>query len=69
MCVGIPSKVISIKEKRVKVKQGDHTHWLDISSIDDKVKIGDYLLSYQEAAINKIPEHEAKKILSLISSF
>ena len=66
MCLGIPGKVIKIKDKKVKVSQDGHYHWLDISLIEDEVKIGDYLLSYQEAAINKVPNKEAEEILSLI---
>lgn len=66
MCLGIPGKVVSLKDKKAKVKQNNHYHWLDISLIEDKIKIGDYLIAYQEAAINKISSQEAKKILSLI---
>lgn len=66
MCLGIPGKVVSLKDKKAKVKQNNHYHWLDISLIEDKLKIGDYLIAYQEAAINKISSQEAKKILSLI---
>lgn len=66
MCLGVPGKVIEIKGQRAKVKQPDHEHWIDTSMIDEKVGIGDYLLSYQEAAINKVSPSEAKEILSLI---
>lgn len=67
MCVGLPGKVISIKGKRAKIEQGDHCHWVDISSLPEKVKRGDYLLTYQEAAINKISAKEAKEILKLMN--
>lgn len=66
MCLGIPGKVVSLKDKKAKVKQNNHYHWLDISLIEDKIKIGDYLIAYQEVAINKISSLEAKKILNLI---
>lgn len=67
MCVGLPGKVIEIKGKEAKLKQGDHFHWVDISGID-KVEIGDYLLTYQEAAINKVSASEAEEILKLMDS-
>ena len=69
MCLGIPGKVIKIKDKKVKVDQGDHCHWLDISLIDDVVKLGDYLLSYQHAAINKISKKQALEVLKLLKSY
>lgn len=66
MCLGIPGKVVQIKNNQAKVKQGDHFHWLDLSLIKEKVIIGDYLLSYQNAAINKISQDEAEKTLKLL---
>lgn len=68
MCIGIPGKVILIKGKRAKIKQGDHSHWVDISTLKDGAKKGDYLLTYQEAAVNKILPNEAKEILKLMNS-
>lgn len=66
MCLGIPGKVIAVKNKKAKIEQGGHSHWVDISLIEEGVKVGDYLLAYQEAAINKVSHKEAKEILSLI---
>lgn len=66
MCIGIPGKVILIKGKRAKIKQGDHSHWVDIYSLGCEVKKGDYLLTYQKVAINKILPKEAKEILKLM---
>ena len=66
MCVAIPGKVIEIKNKKAKVVQADHTHWLDTSLIDEEVKVGDYLLAYQEAAINKLTETDALKVIDLL---
>lgn len=66
MCVGIPGKIIAIKGKKAKIKQGEHFHWVDISSLEERVKKGDYLLSYQKAAINKISAKSAKEVLELM---
>jgi len=68
MCIGIPGKVILIKNKKAKIKQGDHFHWVDIASIDEEVKIGDYLICYQNVAINKLSEKEAKESLELLKN-
>lgn len=69
MCIGIPGKVLKIKGKKAKIKQGDHSHWVDISPIQEKVKIGDYLITYQTAAINKISKKEAKETLNLLKDY
>lgn len=66
MCLGIPGKIIFIKDKKAKVQQADHSHWIDISLIKEKPKIGDYLISYQNVAINKISDKDAQEILNLI---
>jgi len=68
MCIGIPSKVILIKRGNAKIKQGGHFHWVDISSLEDEIKKGDYLITYQETAINKISPKNAKEILRLMNS-
>lgn len=68
MCVGLPGKVILIKGKKAKIEQGDHFHWVDVSSVSEEIKIGDYLITYQGAAINKISAKEAKESLGILQS-
>lgn len=68
MCVGLPGKVIAIKGKRAKIKQNDHFHWIDISYIGEEIKIGDYLITYQGAAVNKVSAEEAEEVLRLMDS-
>ncbi|MFC1711738.1 HypC/HybG/HupF family hydrogenase formation chaperone [Patescibacteria group bacterium] len=68
MCLGIPGKVLQIKDNKAKVKMQDHNHWLDLSLIDEEVNIGDYLLAYQSAAINKVSKVQAKEIIKLIGN-
>jgi len=68
MCVNIPAKVVLIKGKKAKIKQHNHFHWIDISPLKDKIKKGDYLITYQNTAINKISEKDAKEILELMNS-
>ena len=68
MCISIPGKVVLIKGKGAKIKQGEHFHWADISLLRDKIKKGDYLITYQKAAINKISPKDAEEILMLMNS-
>jgi len=68
MCISVPGKVILIKGKDAKIKQKGHFHWVDISPLKDKIKKGDYLITYQNAAINKISPKDAKEILRLMDS-
>ena len=69
MCIGAPGKIILIKNKKAKVRQKNHCHWLDISFLEKKskkIKKGDYLISYQGIAVNKVPKKEAKEIYKLL---
>ena len=66
MCVGMPGKVIQVKNSRAQIKTTDHTHWVDISLIQEKVQKGNYLICYQDAAINKITPAAAQEVLSLL---
>ena len=68
MCIGIPGKIITIKGKRAKIKQGKHCHWVDISFLSDKIQRGDYLITYQETAVNKISLKDAQEIWQLMNS-
>ena len=66
MCIGVPGKIVSIRGKEAKIKQGGHFHWVGISSLQEKVKMGDYLITYQDTAINKVLPKEAEEILKLM---
>lgn len=68
MCVGIPGKILKIKGKKAKIAQANHYHWVDLGVLFQKVKVGDYLIIYQNVAINKISKREAKEIISLMDS-
>ena len=47
---------------------GDHSHWVDISALDQEVNQGDYLISYQNTAINKLSKQEAEESLKLFDT-
>lgn len=68
MCIGLPGKVVEIKGNQAKVKQQDHSHWVDTSTLQKKVEVGDYLLTYLDAAINKVSAKEATEIFELMNS-
>ncbi|PIP23050.1 MAG: HypC/HybG/HupF family hydrogenase formation chaperone [Candidatus Nealsonbacteria bacterium CG_4_8_14_3_um_filter_39_7] len=65
MCIGVPGKVILIKGDTAKIEQNGHSHWVNVSSLTEKVKKGDYLLTYQDVAINKVSAKQAKEVLKL----
>ena len=65
MCVGLPGKVVEVKGNRAKIRQGGHCHWVDVSLISEGVKKGEWLMTYQQAAINKISEAQAKEVMKL----
>ncbi len=68
MCVEIPSRVVLVKDNQAKIKQGEHSCWIDISAIDEEVKEGDYLITYQNIAVNKVPQKEIDELLALIGN-
>lgn len=65
MCTSVPAKIIKIKNQKAKIKQVDHYHWVDIALVNEKLKVGDYLLLYQKVAVGKISPRQAKEILRL----
>lgn len=67
MCFGVPGKVIEIKGGQAKLKLPDHEHWVDTGMIEDGVKVGDYLLTYQNMAINKVAPEEAEKTWTILN--
>lgn len=67
MCVGIPQKVVEVKGRTAKVEQDGHFHLLDTATLETQVKVGDYLIAYQGAAINKISPKQAKEIIKLLN--
>lgn len=67
MCLGIPGKVIEIKGQKARLKLPDHEHWVGIGALGQKVKVGDYLLSYQDMAINKVTAQQAEETLKLLN--
>lgn len=64
VCLAIPGKIIKISGKKAKIFQKNHSHWIDLSLVED-VKVGDYLICQSNFALNKVESLEAEKILKL----
>lgn len=67
MCIELPKKVLSVKEKRVKIKEEQGSCWVDTSMLDDDIKEGDYLITYQKVAVNKVAKKEIEEMVNLMS--
>lgn len=65
MCIGIPAKVVKIKNQQAQVKQGGHTHWIGYPLVAD-LAVGDWVLTYQDTVINKISASEAQRAIRLL---
>ena len=66
MCVGVPGQIIKVSGSKAKVKQSGHSHWLDTSLINGGVQKGDWVISYQNAAINKVSAAAAREVINLL---
>lgn len=67
MCVGIPQKVVKVNRQKAIVSSGRHQHEVDISLVSSKLKRGDYILTYHNLAICKLPKEEVEDIQKFIS--
>ncbi len=65
MCLGIPSKIVSINGDKAVVSVGGTEYEASIQLLDD-VKLGEYVLVHTGFAIEKISEEEALETLRLI---
>ena len=61
MCQAIPRKVIKIAEGMAEVETPSGS--IKVNLLDDKIKVGDYLLAHGNLGINKISKKEAEAIL------
>lgn len=69
MCIAIPAKVIDIDESLeiATVKVANQEHRLKIM-LSERLQVGDWVLSYGQAAIAKLDEFAAQETLRLLSS-
>lgn len=64
MCVGIPNQIQKIKGNLATVETKKGLKKIDISLISN-VKAGEWILTTQNLAINKVSEKDAQEILNL----
>lgn len=64
MCLAIPAKITSIKNKTAQVNIGGVKRQADIRLLQ-KVRVGDYILIHAGFGIEKIDPKQAKATLSL----
>ncbi|HNW69744.1 MAG TPA: HypC/HybG/HupF family hydrogenase formation chaperone [Bacteroidales bacterium] len=65
MCLGIPSKIISIDGDAAIVSVGGTEVEASLQLLDD-AKVGDFVLLHTGFAIEKISDEEAKETLELL---
>jgi hydrogenase expression/formation protein HypC len=65
MCLGIPSKIVSIDGDNAVVSVGGTEYEASIQLLDN-VNVGDYVLVHTGFAIEKISKEEADETLRLI---
>ena len=66
MCQALPKRVIKIEKYKATVE--DSSGHLEVNLLDDKIKIGDFVLVYGNLAINKISKKEAGQIMKDLKS-
>jgi len=69
MCLGIPSKIISIKDSSATIDVYGAQRNISIMLLEDQVKIGDYVLVHAGFAIQKLQEDDAKETLKLFDEY
>ncbi len=65
MCLGIPSKIVSVNGDNAVVSVGETQYEVSIQLLEN-VKEGDYVLVHTGFAIEKISKEEADETLRLI---
>jgi len=69
MCLGIPSKIISIKDSSAVIDVYGAQRTVNIMLLENEVKIGDYVLVHAGFAIQKLQEDYAKETLKLFDEY
>jgi len=64
MCLAIPAKITSIKNKTAQVNIGGVKRQADIRLLQ-KVRVGDYILIHAGFGIEKVDPKQAKETLSV----
>jgi hydrogenase expression/formation protein HypC len=65
MCISIPYKIIEITDKTAKAEAGGEIKDLKLDVIEDKLKVGDFVLVQEAYAISKISSKQANDLKKL----
>jgi hydrogenase expression/formation protein HypC len=69
MCLGIPSKIISIEDSRAKIDVYGAQREVSLMLLEDQVNIGDYVIVHAGFAIQKLQEDVAKETLGYFDQY
>jgi hydrogenase expression/formation protein HypC len=70
MCLGIPSKIISIGDNaRATIEVYGAQRDISTLLLEDEIKLGDYVLVHAGFAIQKLQEDVAKETLNLFDEY
>lgn len=69
MCLGIPSKIISIEDSKATIDVYGAQRNISLMLLEDEVKIGDYVLVHAGFAIQKLQEDVAKETIGYFDQY
>jgi hydrogenase expression/formation protein HypC len=69
MCLGIPSKIISIEDSRAKIDVYGAQRDISLILLEEQVNIGDYVIVHAGFAIQKLQEDVAKETLGYFDQY
>ncbi len=69
MCLGIPSKIISIEDSKAKIDVYGAQRDISLMLLEEPVNIGDYVIVHAGFAIQKLQEDVAKETLGYFDQY
>ena len=69
MCLGIPSKIISIENLKATIDVYGAQRDISLMLLEDEVKVGDYVIVHAGFAIQKLQEDIAKETLGYFNQY
>jgi hydrogenase expression/formation protein HypC len=69
MCLGIPSKIISVEGSRATINVYGALRDISLLVLDENVTIGDYVIVHAGFAIQKLHEEVAKETMGYLKQY
>jgi len=67
MCIGFPGKILSIDgQNQALIDVGGFIREVSLDILDERVRVGDYVISHAGFAIHRVDEDRARKGLELL---